>query len=80
MLSRRITHPINRLLSYEIKNWTRSTFVAIVHMGLYTSDSGWGRGLNIVHETVRRRWFGVSRLSRESPWEIAALTGAGLLW
>ena len=29
-------------------------------MGLYTSDIGWGRWLNIVHETVRRRWFGVA--------------------
>ena len=31
------------------------TCVAIVHMGLYTSDIGWGRGLYIVHETVRRQ-------------------------
>ena len=34
--------------------------VAIVHMGLYTSDIGWGRGLNIVHKAVRRQWFGVA--------------------
>ena len=54
--------------------------VAIVHMGLYTSDSGWERGLNIVHKAVRRRGSGSLRLSRESPWEIAALTGGGLLW
>ena len=33
--------------------------VAIVHMGLYTSDI-WGRRLNIVHETVRRQWFGIA--------------------
>ena len=34
--------------------------VAIVHMGLYTSDIGWVRGINIVHETVRRQWSGVA--------------------
>ena len=34
--------------------------VAIVHMGLYTSDIGWGREFYIVHETVRRQWFGVA--------------------
>ena len=30
-------------------------YVAIVHMGLCTSDVGWGRGFFIVHETVRRQ-------------------------
>ena len=29
--------------------------VAIVHMGLYTSDIGWGRGFYIVQATVRRQ-------------------------
>ena len=34
--------------------------VAIVHMGLYTSDISWVRGINIVHETVRIQWSGVA--------------------
>ena len=29
--------------------------VAIVHMGLYTSDIGGGRVFYVVHETVRRQ-------------------------
>ena len=29
--------------------------VAIIHIGLYTSDIGWGRGFYIVHETVRKQ-------------------------
>ena len=55
--------------------------VAIVHMGLYTSDIGWGRGFYIVHETQFVGSDSVSlRLSGRWPWEIAALTGGGLLW
>ena len=34
--------------------------VAIGNMGLYTSDIGWVRWVNIVHETVCRQWFGVA--------------------
>ena len=33
--------------------------VAIAHLGLYTSDSGLGQWVNIVHETVCGQWFGV---------------------
>ena len=33
--------------------------VAIAHLGLYTSDIGWGQWVNIIHETVCRPWFGV---------------------
>ena len=32
-----------------------NTSVVIVHIGLYASDIGWGRGFYIVHETVRRQ-------------------------
>ena len=35
--------------------------VAIAHLGLYTSDIGWGQWVNIVHETVCRLvrgWLG----------------------
>ena len=35
--------------------------VAIRHMVLYTSDIGWFRWVNIVHETVCRQWFGVAQ-------------------
>ena len=35
------------------------TGVAIAHLGLYTSDIGWGQWVNIVHKTVCRHWFGV---------------------
>ena len=34
-------------------------FVASAHLGLYTSDIGWGQWVNIIHETVCRQWFGV---------------------
>ena len=34
--------------------------VAIVNMGLYTTNIGWGRWLYIVHETVFRQWFEVA--------------------
>ena len=34
--------------------------VAIVHKGLYATNIGWGRWLNIVHKTVCRQWFGVA--------------------
>ena len=36
------------------------TCVAVAHLGLYTSDIGWGQWVNIVHETVCRQWFGVA--------------------
>ena len=52
-------------------------YVAIVHMGLYSilRTLLFGRGLYIVHETGRRRWFGLLSMS----YEIATFTGGGLL-
>ena len=51
---------VNALLCDMFAILSFITCVAIVHMGLYTSDIGWGRWLNIVHETVCRQWFGVA--------------------
>ena len=41
-----------------------SNSVAIGQLGLHTSDIGWVRWVNIVHETDCRQWFGVAWLSR----------------
>ena len=56
--------------------------VAIVHMGWYTSDIvGGGDGDSIL---CTKQFVGSDSMSiwlpRESPWEIAALTGGGLVW
>ena len=39
--------------------FTMATSVAIAHLGLYSSDIGWGQWVNIVHKTVCRQWFRV---------------------
>ena len=50
--------------------------VAIVHMGLYTSDIGGGGGSIL----CTKQFVGSDSVIRRSPWEIAAFTGGGLLW
>ena len=84
------TYHINGLYLYKLldtnctsTHYTLDTIcVAIVHMGLYTSDSGWGRGLIIYcarnsSQTVVRGLLDclVSRHGRLPLWLVAASCG-----
>ena len=52
---------ITRKNNHKLNFFTSSDdhTVEIANLGLYTSNFGWGRWVNIVHETVCRQWFGV---------------------